>query len=121
MDLSRATEAHTAWKVKLRVAIGNRDKLDAVKISADNCCELGKWLHGAARSEVGPRPELETLLTTHATFHREAGRVAERINARDFPAARAMLEKGSTFVQASHDVASAIGALRRVLRTAAAA
>ena len=40
---------------------------------------------------------------------------------RPFAAARAMLEKGSTFVQASHDVASAIGALRRVLRTAAAA
>ena len=53
MDLDVASQAHAQWKVKLRMAIGKQETLDAASISADNCWPLGKSLHGEARGHYG--------------------------------------------------------------------
>ncbi len=48
MDLDQAVAKHAEWKVKFRKAISAKEQLDTASIAKDNCCELGKWLHGEA-------------------------------------------------------------------------
>ena len=53
MDLNEAIQAHSEWKMKLRSAIQSRTQLDAATIARDDCCALGKWLHGESRAQYG--------------------------------------------------------------------
>ena len=115
MDLNDATKAHAESKVRLRNAIANQERLDVATISADNCCALGKWLHGEARSRYDQRPAYRECVTAHAAFHREAGAVAKAINAGDYGRASTMLNLGTPYSAASGNVVAAIGALKKVL------
>lgn len=112
MDIDQALAAHAEWKIKLRAAIANGATVDARAIGADNCCDLGRWLHGEAKALLGARPAYQDCVARHAAFHREAGRVAVEINARRFDAASAMLD-GGAYAAASSAVGVAIGRLKR--------
>ncbi|QDZ29909.1 chemotaxis protein [Noviherbaspirillum sp. UKPF54] len=113
MDLHQAVEKHAEWKVKFRSAISKKETMDALTIAKDNCCELGKWLHGDAKSRYGSLPSYAECLLKHATFHAEAGKVAHAINAKNFDQAEAMLGGGTSYYQASSAVGVAIGHLRK--------
>lgn len=112
IDLSNAIERHSAWKVKLRSAITNQETVDAVSLAKDNCCELGKWLHGDGKASHGSLPSFSLCLNQHATFHREVGKIATMINARQFSQAEVMLGFGTPYQVAS----SAIGVSLRNLK-----
>jgi len=118
MDLNAATQAHSEWKVKLRVAITRKERLDAVTIGKDNCCALGQWLHGEGKQQFAKYKTFGDCLTRHATFHREAGAVAQTINSGDYAKANAMLEGGTPFAAASSSVVAAISALKKELAPA---
>ena len=49
MDLNLAIKGHATWKLKLRIAIQNKEQLDVTVMSADNQCALGRWLHHEAK------------------------------------------------------------------------
>ena len=80
MNLDNAIQAHANWRAKLRTAVTQRESLDADTVSRDDCCELGKWLHGAGGSQYGGKPSFVNLLESHRQFHQEAGKVARLIN-----------------------------------------
>ena len=113
MDLNAATQAHSEWKIKLRMAITKKETLDAATISKDNCCALGKWLHGEAKQKFANYKAYSECLSRHATFHREAGSVAQVINKGDYAKANAMLDGGTPYAAASNSVAGAILALKK--------
>ncbi|MBI2384102.1 MAG: CZB domain-containing protein [Gammaproteobacteria bacterium] len=113
MDLNHAIEKHAEWKVKFRSAIGRHESMDAATIAKDNCCELGKWLHGEGKATHGTLPGYAQCLAKHAAFHVEAGKVAHAINARKYGEADTMLGAGSAYVQASSAVAIAIMQLKK--------
>ncbi|MBI1890766.1 MAG: CZB domain-containing protein [Burkholderiales bacterium] len=113
MNLDDAIEKHAAWKVKFRAAINKKETLDAATIKKDHCCDLGKWLHGEGKSQVGSRASFITLLGKHAEFHRAAGKVADTINAKQYDAAENMLGAGTEYSQASAAVAAAISLLKK--------
>ncbi len=113
VDLDKALEKHSEWKVKLRTAISKHEKMDVVTISKDNCCEFGKWLHGDAKSRLAHQPSYSECVSKHAAFHVEAGRVATMINAKKYSEAEAMLGSGSAFVSASTAVGVAIMRLKK--------
>lgn len=113
MDLNQAGTAHAEWKVKLRMAIAKKEQLDAATIGTDNACALGKWLHGAAKSQYGTLRSYADCVARHAAFHREAGAVARSINARDYAKAEAMLGGGTPYAAASSAVGSAILGLKK--------
>ena len=114
MNLDKAAEAHLAWRTKLLRAAETGERLDARTISADNCCELGKWLHADARTLFGGRSELADLTRAHAAFHCEAGKVAEVINRGDTRTAVSMLEAGTPYSNASQVVGVALHRLKGV-------
>lgn len=113
MDLDLAGQAHAQWKVKLRMAISKQETLDAASIGADNCCPLGKWLHGDARGLYGKLPAYRDCVDRHAAFHREAGAVATAINQKRFAQADKMLDAGTPYAAASSAVGSAILGLKK--------
>ncbi len=112
MDLSNAVAAHAQWKTRFRVAITNRDILDAATIGKDNCCELGKWLYAEGRGLYGVRPEFTKVLEKHKAFHVQAGKVANAINARQYTEAETMINAGTPFAAASTEVGLAINSLK---------
>ena len=114
MDLDDAIAAHAQWKTTFRAAITRQELMDAESISADNCCELGKWLHGEGRGRYGSVPQFTSLMEQHKEFHVEAGKVAQLINAKQFKAAQSAFSASSPFGMASTNVLLSISALQRV-------
>ena len=53
MNLDEAVKKHIEWRAKFRLAIVKKEQMDAATISKDNCCEVGKWLHGEGKSRWG--------------------------------------------------------------------
>jgi methyl-accepting chemotaxis protein len=109
MDLDQAIQAHSAWKIKFRTAITKQETMDAATISKDNCCDLGKWLHGEGKLDFGALSSHTDCVRKHAAFHIEAGKVATAINARQFIAAQNMIGSTDTpYAKASLAVSSSI-------------
>lgn len=73
MDLNQAIDNHIEWKVKLRSAISKEESSDVETNSKDNCCDLGKWLHGDAKATLGKFANHSNFIAKHAEFHRDAG------------------------------------------------
>lgn len=113
MDLSKAIEKHSEWKVKFRSAISKQEILDAETVSKDDCCELGKWLHGESKLKFGKFTSYMDCVAKHAIFHVEAGKVARTINSRKYAEAEAMLNAGTPYSTASSAVGIAISRLKK--------
>lgn len=113
MDLSEAMKAHAEWKIKFRNAISKKDTVDVATISADNCCALGKWLHGDGKIKFGQMKSHADCVAQHVLFHQEAGKVAQTINAKNYAEAAAMISPSTPFFTASNNVVVAIGTLKR--------
>lgn len=118
MNFDTAVEAHMAWKIKFRVAMQNRQQLDEASIGRDNCCELGKWLHGEGSIRHGGLPSFAPCVQKHAEFHREAAQVAHAINRGEFARAEALLGPSSSYSSASGAVVLHLGKLRREVEAA---
>jgi len=113
IDLDKAIDKHSEWKVKLRTAISKGEEMDAVTISRDDCCDFGKWLYGDIKSYLADQASYSECVSKHAAFHIEAGKVANMINAKKFKEADAMLGNGSPFASASAAVGVAIMRLKK--------
>lgn len=115
MNLDNAILVHYEWRKKLKEAIVHQSQLDAAAIGRDDCCELGKWLHGEGGKQQGGKPEFVALLQKHKTFHSEAGKIATQVNARHYDEASHMTESNTPFGAASLAVGVAVNALKRVM------
>jgi methyl-accepting chemotaxis protein len=121
VNLDNAIQAHANWRAKLRTAVTQRESLDADTVSRDDCCELGKWLHGAGGSQYGGKPSFVNLLESHRQFHQEAGKVARLINQGAYDEASKQLENNTGFSNASQKVGTAVIQLAKELKVKMAA
>jgi uncharacterized protein YukE len=121
ISLDNAIKAHADWRLKLRSASQQHEKLDADTITRDDCCELGKWLHGSGKSKYGSNPNFVALLDAHKAFHQEAGKVARAIN-QDVGAGKveAMLASDTGFSRASNTVTRLISQMKSEMGKAGA-
>ncbi len=113
MDLDKAGQMHSEWKIRLRMAIAKQDTLDAAAIAADNRCPLGEWLHGEATGKFGRLPSFGECMEKHAAFHQEAGKVAQAINAKNFTQAKTMMEANTPYALAVNGFIIALGTLKK--------
>ena len=112
INLDNAIKAHADWRTKLRAAAQKGEKMDAATIGRDDCCDLGKWLHGSGKSKCGTKPSFVSLVSAHQGFHVEAGKVAQTINQGNLEAAEQMLGSNTGFSTASSNVTRLIVQLR---------
>ncbi|MEQ1531324.1 MAG: methyl-accepting chemotaxis protein, partial [Methylococcales bacterium] len=112
-DLDVALQKHAEWKIKLRSAITQRETLDAVTISKDNCCDFGKWLRGDGHEHLSHLPSYQQCVVKHVDFHMETGRIAALINEQKYAEADQRLAEKSVFSLASSEVGTAIMRLKK--------
>ncbi len=93
--LDNSIKKHGDWKLKFRAAISKSEKMDAETIAKDNCCDLGKWLHGEGRRLYGKLGAFSECLQNHEKFHIEAGKVAILINQQLFSEDEERMGSGS--------------------------
>lgn len=115
MNLDNAIAAHAAWKTKFRAAINGKEAMDASTIAKDNCCELGKWLHGEGLGLYGSKPEFSALIQNHKVFHAEAGKVAGLINGKKYKEAEQAIGGATPFAAASNETSLAINRVKRAI------
>jgi len=113
MNLNQAISKHIEWKVKFFTAILRHETMDTETISKDNCCELGKWLHEDGKAQFGNLASYAICLDKHATFHKEAGKIAIKINEKKFNDAEAMLNAGQPYTTSSNNLSLAIKNLEK--------
>ncbi len=113
VDVDVYIDAHRQWKVKLRDAIENREKVDVATLSRDDCCALGKWIYGDGQ-RLGGRETFTQLVERHKRFHTVAGGVAEKINHRQYREAEDALAPGTPFSQATSDVVLTLSTAKRL-------
>jgi hypothetical protein len=113
MNLDDAIKAHADWKLKLRTAIAKKETVDAASLGRDNCCPLGKWLHGEGQSLHGRLQSFKDCKARHAEFHAAAGRIAQDINAQRYAEAEKQLGNGTPYATASGATAAAIIRLKK--------
>jgi aerotaxis receptor len=115
-DFDAAIDRHMQWKTTLRNAALHGEQLDAAKISRDDCCPLGQWLHDDGGRHWGRQPRFTELLKHHAHFHKAAGKVAEAVNQGNQDLAQGLMGSGSVFVDATQSVVMSIKALQAEMR-----
>ena len=113
MNFDEARDRHGQWRFKFRGAIAQKETMDAAVIAKDDRCDLGKWLHGEAKDKYSRLSSYSDCVGKHAHFHIAASDVANKINARQFEEARALLDMGSDFSLASAAIVSALNALEQ--------
>ena len=106
---------HQQWRVMLRNAVHKDKKLDAETLRRDDCCTLGKWVHGPGGQRWGQLPVFRELVGHHKAFHAEAGKVADAINQGQPQRAEQMMGGGTPFVEAGHHVTQCIRSLREIV------
>jgi len=113
INLDNAIQAHANWRTKLRSAANRHEQVDVDTIGRDDCCELGKWLHGVGGAKLGGKPTFVSLINGHREFHTEAGKVARMVNQGAGAQAQKMLESGTPFARASSEVGRLIIQLKK--------
>lgn len=113
MDLDHAVQKHAEWKTKLRAAIARHEQMDVATLAKDNCCELGQWLHGEAKTRFSRLVSHGECLQRHAAFHVEVAKVASAVNARQFTQAEAMLGAGTAYAHISSSLSVSFMRLRK--------
>lgn len=103
-----ALRFHREWKVRFLSAIANREQIDLNDIESDDNCQFGRWLHGEGRDKFGRLSSYNTCIAAHATFHQDARRVAERVNAGDYVAAKEMLSAASAYQRVSEELVKCV-------------
>ncbi len=113
LDIDKMLASHGAWKRKLQAAINQQTPLDAVTIGRHDGCELGEWLHGAAKKKYGHLASYNACASAHVLFHREAGKIALMVNQRRYADAEFALHQAKPYAAVSNQLMTAIGHLWR--------
>lgn len=103
-----ALRAHREWKVRFLSAIASRERMNVSDIEADAHCKFGQWLRAQEMEDSDLRPILNRCIAAHAEFHRQAGKIAQHVNAGDYAGAKEMLSPVSDYQRASEELASCV-------------
>lgn len=77
LDINSAIVAHENWKIRLSAYLAGKsaEDLRPKVICFDDRCDLGKWLHGPARQQLGKYTSFHQLVAEHKNFHYHASNV----------------------------------------------
>lgn len=103
LTLEEAIQAHEAWIKKLETTLcgQNPEEYDPGIVGADHLCKVGKWIYGPGQQAFSSLPEFASVVSTHAKFHKTAGRILDEHKHGHFAEAIKMLRQD--LVQLSFD------------------
>ena len=69
-----AIGAHGAWKLRLKSAVASgRADITVEQARRDDCCDLGRMLHGQLSPAQKANPTVGRVVDLHKQFHQAAG------------------------------------------------
>jgi hypothetical protein len=104
IDILGAIDSHIHWKVRL-LSYRNglsEEVLDPADVCRDDLCNLGKWIHGAAKRDFIEFDEFLEMQEKHAYFHAVAGKVVQHVQEQNYVSADKLLN--NEYSQASREV-----------------
>jgi len=104
--LNRAVLAHTKWKDRIRELIEQGKPIDKTTASADDKCDLGKWMQGEG-AVLAHTEEFAALQTEHRRFHACVGALIGLVEKGKIEEAKQSMT-GGEFAQASRRTVDAI-------------
>lgn len=77
LNVGAAISAHEHWKIRLGTFLTGKstEDLRPEVICFDSRCDLGKWLHGPAKEQLGKYTSLQQLVAEHKSFQYQASNV----------------------------------------------
>ncbi|PUA19723.1 CZB domain-containing protein [Glaciimonas sp. PCH181] len=104
LNVDAAISAHENWKVRLGTFLAGKSTEDLRPeiICFDNRCDLGKWLHGSAKEQLGKYTSFQQLVAEHKSFHYHASNVVSLTQAGKIEDAEKLLD--SSFKMSSERV-----------------
>jgi methyl-accepting chemotaxis protein len=103
-----AIAAHGAWKFRLAAAVdAGSHAMDTAVVAKDDQCAFGRWLRDTSPTSA-EREHHEASRALHATFHRRAAEVLTMVASRDLAGARAAIQPGGGFAEASRQLTKAM-------------
>ena len=119
-QITKAIGAHGAWKRRLADAVARGSHtMDAAAVATSDGCAFGRWLRDVHATDAD-RAAHENASRLHAQFHRDAAGVLVAISRGEIARARAALEPGGAFAEASRVLTKAMIEWRRQTPVAAA-
>lgn len=96
LNVGAAISAHENWKVRLVTFLAGKSTEDLRPeiICFDNRCDLGKWLHGSAKEQLGKYTSFQQLVAEHKSFHYHASNVVSLTQAGKVDEAEKLLANG---------------------------
>ncbi|MGS0742714.1 CZB domain-containing protein [Glaciimonas sp. GG7] len=96
LNIGAAISAHENWKIRLTAFLAGKstEDLRPEVICFDNRCDLGKWLHGAAKEQLGKYTAFQQLVAEHKSFHYHASNVVSLTQAGKIEEAEKLLDNG---------------------------
>ena len=77
VDFDSLVHAHEQWRSRLRRIIDGEETVDRVAVTDPTRCELGRWLYGEGKEELGDRGEWSLLEAAHRDMHQALGPVID--------------------------------------------
>jgi len=75
-EISAAIAAHGMWKSRLKAAIETgKSDFSPPEVQTDDHCDFGKWLQGAAATQLKNSPHYANCVRLHREFHKVAAKV----------------------------------------------
>ena len=116
LDIKQAIDVHVRWKQKLTAYVAKPDRsLNAVALSQDNQCELGKWLHGEGQKQSNWAGYAQ-LVSEHARFHKAASAVVKNADAGQRMTESVSLGGSSEYSTASNTVVTMLMKMMREVK-----
>lgn len=94
LNIQVAKAVHENWQHRLQSYLDGQstEPLSAEVICLDDRCELGKWMHGPGKAQLGRFPGFTALHGHHKMFHYAASNVVALAKAGKAADAKAMLK-----------------------------
>ncbi|WNO08659.1 CZB domain-containing protein [Teredinibacter sp. KSP-S5-2] len=97
-EIGKAITAHDHWKQKLRQAIDTGEcESTPDRVKQDYNCSFGKWLHQRIDENQKHSEYYEAVVSIHADFHKEAGKILELALTGQKEKANALMRLGGDF------------------------
>ncbi|MBS1189572.1 MAG: hypothetical protein H6R10_1364 [Rhodocyclaceae bacterium] len=112
ISFKTAIDAHIRWKDRLENYVHGVADMPLVieVVAADDCCLLGKWIHGNCKTRFSHLEVFQHLLHAHAEFHRHAARILASMQRGEQSEAMEQLQMGD-YPKASAEVKGLVAKL----------
>lgn len=115
LDIDNAISSHENWKIRLEAYLAGHSSEDMRPevVCREDCCDLGRWLNGDGRTQLGNYPVYGVLLARHKNFHIQASNVVSLVQSQQPERAERTLN--GPFRHVSNQIILLLKALRNSL------